>query len=162
MDKKLLVVGVIVVLVLGAPFVLKMLKQDEAAPSANTQDTVPAMANSAPPAAAQNVDPNIPTIVSMQPLNGATDVSSSIQLITVTFDRPMGGGFSWTGGGEHYPETTGEPYWSTDRKTCCLPVALKPNWNYKFGLNSQSFKNFKSEQGYPLTPVVWIFSTAAQ
>jgi hypothetical protein len=41
-----------------------------------------------------------------------------------------------------------------------LPVALKPNWQYRFGLNSRSFKNFASAEGVPLEPVVYEFRTS--
>ena len=161
MDKKLLVVGIIVVLVLGAPFVMKMADQKEGAPSTSAQDSNATASTIDAPGTSQNSDPNVPAIVSMQPDNGASDVSLTLTALVVTFDRPMGGGFSWTGGGDQFPETTGEPYWSTDRKTCYLPVKLKAGWSYRLGLNSKSFKNFTSEQGVPLTPVVWTFTTAS-
>jgi hypothetical protein len=66
------------------------------------------------------------------------------------------------GGGEQYPTVPdGEkPSWSADRKTCTLPVALKPNWQYRFGLNSRSFKNFASAERVPLEPVVYEFRTS--
>jgi len=43
-----------------------------------------------------------------------------------------------------------------------LPVELKPNSQYRLGLNSQSFKNFQSADGVPLAPVVYTFKTSAQ
>jgi hypothetical protein len=103
-----------------------------------------------------------PRIVKMVPENGASDVDPILAKIEVTFDRPMARGFSWTGGGEQYPTVPdGEkPSWSADRKTCTLPVALKPNWQYRFGLNSRSFKNFASAERVPLEPVVYEFRTS--
>jgi beta-lactamase regulating signal transducer with metallopeptidase domain len=100
-----------------------------------------------------------PTVVSMVPENGATNVPSTLTEMSVTFDQPMGGGFSWTGGGENFPEGTGAPQWSADKKTCARPVSLKPNWSYRVGLNSPSHINFMSAYGVPLEPVVWQFST---
>ena len=76
----------------------------------------------------------------------------------VTFNVPMAGGFSWTGSGPNFPKTAGHPYWTEDRKTCVLPVELKPNWDYRLGLNSPSFKNFKSRSGVPLEPVEYRFT----
>jgi hypothetical protein len=104
-----------------------------------------------------------PKIVEMRPANGAEDVSPGLKVIRVTFDRPMAEGFSWTGGGEHFPEIPAgkKPRWSRDGKTCTLPVELKPNWEYQIGLNSVSFKNFASRAGVPLEPVVYRFSTGA-
>ena len=101
-----------------------------------------------------------PEAVSLAPGDGDESVSPTLERLTVTFDRPMGGGFSWTGGGDHYPETTGKPEWSADKKTCTLPVKLKPNWDYVLGLNSPSHNNFQSESGVPLEPVAWQFKTA--
>ena len=102
-----------------------------------------------------------PAVVSMVPANNATKVSPALTELSVTFNVPMGKGFSWTGGGENFPEGTGSPKWSADGKTCTMPVKLKPNWSYRLGLNSQSHKNFQSARGVPLDPVLWQFSTGA-
>lgn len=106
--------------------------------------------------------PGVPSVVSMNPPNGATGVSPYTNQLIVTFSEPMGGGFSWTGGGPNFPEGTGKPYWMPDQKTCVLPVRLQPNWSYRLGLNSPSHKNFRSASGTPLQQVVWQFSTGAQ
>jgi hypothetical protein len=102
-----------------------------------------------------------PEIVSMDPPNGANDVDPKLSEIRVTFSVPMGGGFSWTGGGAQFPQIPAgkKPSWSKDRKTCVLPVELKPGWKYRLGLNSPSHKNFQSAGGVPLDPVVYTFST---
>jgi hypothetical protein len=100
-----------------------------------------------------------PTVVSMTPENGATDVPSTLTEMSVTFDQPMVGGFSWTGGGDQFPEGTGRPQWSADKMTCSRLIKLKPNWSYRLGLNSPSHINFQSANGVPLEPVVWRFST---
>jgi beta-lactamase regulating signal transducer with metallopeptidase domain len=103
-----------------------------------------------------------PRIVKMVPENGAANVDPAINEIQVTFDRPMAAGFSWTGGGEQFPTIPEgqKPRWSADRKLCTLPVSLQPNWQYRFGLNSRSFKNFASAVGVPLEPVVYEFRTS--
>lgn len=103
--------------------------------------------------------PGTPVIVFMDPPNGATNVSPQVAYLTVMFSEPMGGGFSWTGGGPNFPEGAGRPYWAADRKTCVFPVRLRPNWSYRLGLNSKSHQNFRSASGTPLTPVVWEFKT---
>ena len=100
-----------------------------------------------------------PAVVSMTPENGATDVPSTLTEMSVTFDQPMVGGFSWTGGGDQFPEGTGRPGWSADKMACSRPIKLKPNWSYRLGLNSPSHVNFQSANGVPLEPVVWRFST---
>jgi hypothetical protein len=103
----------------------------------------------------------IPTIVSMPPPNGASGVDPTLTEIRVVFDMPMGGGFSWTGGGPAFPERSEgkKPFWTDEGKTCVLPVQLKPGWNYSLGLNSFSHKNFQSKWGVPLEPVHYRFST---
>ncbi len=103
-----------------------------------------------------------PRIVDMAPANGAKDVDPSLTKIVVRFDRPMAAGFSWTGGGENFPTIPDgkKPKWSADRKTCTLPVTLKPNWEYRLGLNSVSYKNFAGADGVPLEPVVYEFRTS--
>jgi beta-lactamase regulating signal transducer with metallopeptidase domain len=101
-----------------------------------------------------------PQVASMNPKNGAKNVSPDLTEIRVTFDTPMRNGFSWTGGGPQFPGAPGKkPYWTEDRRTCVLPVELKPGMEYRVGLNSVSHKNFKSESGVPLDPVVYTFST---
>jgi hypothetical protein len=99
-----------------------------------------------------------PGIVSTSPAVGATDVDPSITEITVTFDQDMAGGFSWTGGGEHYPKTTGKPAWK-DKRTCALPVALEAARMYRVGINSTSFGNFRSEAGESAAPRAIYFTT---
>ena len=104
-----------------------------------------------------------PEIVEMNPTNGARDVDSSLTELRVTFNMPMAGGFSWTGGGEHFPAIpkNQRPHWTADRKTCVLPVELKPDFEYRLGLNSPSFRNFRSAEGVPLNPVPYSFRTRA-
>lgn len=108
-------------------------------------------------------DTQVPKIVSMKPPMGSQDVSPDVKDLRVTFSVPMGGGFSWTGGGPQFP--TGpegkKPFWTEDHKTCVLPVELKPNSQYRLGLNSPSYKGFQSAGGVPLAPVVYTFKTSA-
>ena len=102
-----------------------------------------------------------PRIVTMEPANGATDVDPAIKELRVTFSVPMGGGFSWTGGGANYPKgREGERiHWSADGLTCTMPVTLEPGKSYRLGLNSLSHKNFSSRGGVPLDPVAYMFQT---
>jgi beta-lactamase regulating signal transducer with metallopeptidase domain len=102
-----------------------------------------------------------PEIVSMSPKNGANDVDPKTKELRVTFNVPMGGGFSWTGGGPSFPPNpdSKKPYWTDGGKTCVLPVELKSGAEYKLGLNSPSHKNFQSAGGVPLDPVSYTFKT---
>lgn len=156
--------GLVVALCVGAallalPLLSRLAQKPETlpaapAPTAPVQSSAPAMET--PPSS----PPGTPAIVSLDPPNGATNVSPGKREIRATFNMPMGAGFSWTGGGPTFPGAPNQkPYWTPDRKTCVLPIALQPNSSYRLGLNSPSFKNFRSESGVPLTPVVYKFST---
>jgi beta-lactamase regulating signal transducer with metallopeptidase domain len=102
-----------------------------------------------------------PQIVGLIPMNGAKDVDPNLNELRVTFNIPMGGGFSWTGSGPEYPTIPEgkKPFWTEDHKTCVLPVQLEPGKNYRLGLNSVSHKNFQSAGGVPLDPVTYTFRT---
>jgi beta-lactamase regulating signal transducer with metallopeptidase domain len=108
------------------------------------------------------VETKAPEIVSLNPTNGAGNVSPALTELRVTFNMTMGDGFSWTGGGPGFPVIPAgkKPYWNKDHKTCLLPVELKPGWAYQLGLNSPSFKGFQSEDGVPLKPVIYTFKTS--
>ena len=108
------------------------------------------------------VKPTAPKVVSLNPPNGASDVSPAVTELRVTFNVPMSQGFSWCGGGPNYPTVPEgkKSFWTDGGKTCVLPVELKPGWQYELGLNSLSFKGFQSEDGLPLSPVAYSFKTA--
>jgi beta-lactamase regulating signal transducer with metallopeptidase domain len=104
-----------------------------------------------------------PTIVKLDPVNGAMDVDPNTKELRVTFNMPMGSGMSWVGGGPQFPKIPqgGKGSWSADELTCTLPVTLEPGHDYELGLNSSRFTNFQSKAGVPLKPVVYKFRTRA-
>ncbi|GMW00975.1 MAG: hypothetical protein AMXMBFR84_21120 [Candidatus Hydrogenedentota bacterium] len=101
-----------------------------------------------------------PQVITMVPACGATDVPAATTTLVVTFDRPMGGGFSWVRLDGVQPEFQGQPTWNEDRTVATAPVSLKPGVTYTLGLNSPHVINFQSAAGVPLEPVVWSFTTA--
>jgi hypothetical protein len=103
---------------------------------------------------------NAPKIVSTQPANGATSVDPSLAEITVTFDQDMDEGFSWTGGGPEYPASPrgAKAQWR-DKRTCVLPVALQSGHHYRVGINSPSYRNFRSAGGQTVPPSSISFTT---
>lgn len=102
-----------------------------------------------------------PKVVSMEPENGAKDVAASTAKMVVTFDRPMGPGFSWTKTDGVQPEGAGKPEWNAEQTVCTLPVKLVAGQAYSIGLNHPFANNFQSEHGVPLAPMVWTFTAAA-
>jgi len=101
-----------------------------------------------------------PVVVGTTPAAFADDVSLSLNKITVTFDQPMmDRSWSWTGGGDTYPETTGRPRYDSSRTTCTLPVKLEPGKGYWVGINSPSYKNFKNPDRVPAKRYVILFAT---
>lgn len=103
----------------------------------------------------------VPQIVKLDPENGAENVDSKTDKISVTFDMPMGKGMSWTGGGENFPKLAAgrSARWTNGGKTCVLSVQLKSDWHYMLGINSPSHINFQSKWGVPVEPVEYRFQT---
>jgi hypothetical protein len=102
----------------------------------------------------------LPVVEKTSPQAFSNDMESSLSEITVTFNQPMADkSWSWTGGGETYPKTTGQPSYDLNRTTCSLPVKLEPGKVYWVGINSPSYQNFKSEAGIPAQRYVILFAT---
>lgn len=104
----------------------------------------------------------VPKVDSMTPENGASGVPATTTALTVTFDRPMAQGFSWTKVDGTQPESSGKPFWNAEQTTCTLPVSLQSGQTYSIGLNHAFANNFQSAHGVPLAPLVWTFTTAPQ
>lgn len=102
-----------------------------------------------------------PYVTGTNPQAYANDVTPSLEKITVTFDQVMkDNSWSWTGGGEKYPKTTGQPSYDPNRTTCSLPVKLEPGKVYWVGINGPNYWNFKSaEYGAPAKRYVILFAT---
>jgi RNA polymerase sigma factor (sigma-70 family) len=102
-----------------------------------------------------------PVVVRTVPESGASDVDASIKEITVSYSKEMqNGSWSWsTWGEENFPKTTGKPHYKDDKRTCVLPVELKPGKTYAIWLNSENFGNFKDKSGHAAVPYLLIFET---
>ena len=104
----------------------------------------------------------VPKLEKLIPENGAADVSPTATTLRATFDMPMSGDMSWTGGGTSFPKIDPDKKtkWTGGGKTCVLPVQLQPSHEYQLGLNSYSHINFQSKWGVPIEPVVYQFKTS--
>jgi hypothetical protein len=101
-----------------------------------------------------------PNIVATSPAVGATDVDPELTEITVTFDQDMGAGFSWTGSGPDHPTSPeGQKAQWRDKRTCVLPVKPEAGHYYRVGINSPSYRNFRSEAGVSAAPSAIYFTT---
>ena len=105
-----------------------------------------------------------PKIVETEPADGAKGVNPATRDLRITFNVPMGEGFSWTGGGPAFPTIPDgeQPRWSRDRRTCIMPVALEPGRIYVVGVNGTHAVNFQSRWGVPLAPTTFTFTTAGE
>ncbi len=102
---------------------------------------------------------NAPKVESMIPANGDRAVDPELGAIVVVFDRAMGGGYSFVGGGEKYPKAAGQPSFDAARRTVTWPVRLEPERDYEFWLNRNEFRGFRSAEGIPLKSVPVRFRT---
>ena len=102
-----------------------------------------------------------PVVVRTVPVAGATDVDPGLAEIKVTFSKAMqDGSWAWAmWNGESFPETTGQPKYLKDDRTCILPVNLQPNKWYAIWLNTDQLKEFKDAAGQPAVPYLLTFRT---
>jgi len=123
----------------------------------------PAVSDSS--AAKSSASPQIsqtpPVIIHTVPESGASDVDPALAELRVTFSKRMQDAkWSWAKlDDESFPETTGEPRFLDDGRTCVLPVHLKPGKVYAMWLNSESAREFKDGNGQPAVPYLLIFET---
>lgn len=103
-----------------------------------------------------------PVVVSTWPRSGNTQVDPSTTEIRVTFSKEMtDGNWSWTQiSDESFPERNGEIRYLEDKRTCVMPVKLKPGRTYVTWLNSARFGNFKDTAGRSAVPYLLVFETA--
>jgi hypothetical protein len=103
-----------------------------------------------------------PVIVSLVPANGAQDVDPGLPAIVVTFDRPMvKGNLAVMRGDTGMLPFAGKSSFDDSGKVLTIPVKLKPQTEYSFGLNAENFLVMRDEQGNPLVPTVVRFKTRA-
>jgi hypothetical protein len=101
-----------------------------------------------------------PIVIKTNPPAYSEDIEPSLNEITATFNKIMTDkSWSWTGGGEAFPQITGKSSYDPNRTTCSLPVKLEPGKVYWVGINSPSHQNFKSKAGIPAQRYVIMFAT---
>jgi beta-lactamase regulating signal transducer with metallopeptidase domain len=103
-----------------------------------------------------------PRVIASFPRAGDSEVDPAITEITVTFDRDMSEGYSWTGSNRKAvcpPMPEGQQAHWRDRRTCVFPVALEAAHFYRVGINSTSNQNFRDTNGVAAAQSVLYFTT---
>ncbi len=110
-----------------------------------------------------SVDNMPPAVVKTVPEAGNTNVDPATAEIKVTFSKKMtvGRNYSWCYDPKQL-QTTGQPHYLADGKTCVLPVKLEPGKTYVLWLNSQKFGNFKDTKGRSAVPYLLVFETESK
>ncbi|MFZ5478625.1 MAG: Ig-like domain-containing protein [Myxococcota bacterium] len=105
-----------------------------------------------------------PVVLCTTPRAGAIDVDPATDELRVTFSKDMSDrSWSWVQVSDRtYPETTGDPYFETDRTTV-LPVALEAGQTYVVWINYyDEYMNFVDADGNAAAPFQITFRTAGE
>jgi hypothetical protein len=102
-----------------------------------------------------------PVVVKTTPEAGTGGIDPATTEIQVAFSKDMAdGSWSWsTASKDSFPEISAKPHYLKDKRTCVLPVKLKPGKVYAIWLNSQNFGNFKDTKGNSAVPYLLVFET---
>jgi hypothetical protein len=110
----------------------------------------------------KEIEGRAPKVVSMNIKDRDMNVDPDLKEITITFDQPMRGlALMQFGSSDHFPEFSEDMRFDDSGRTLTLPVTLRPNRYYIFGLNSKDSLGFQNQRGVPLIPVVVRFKTGA-
>jgi hypothetical protein len=104
-----------------------------------------------------------PVVVKTVPPAGAEDVdAATLKELRVTFSKAMTDmSWSWATAGNfgEEVESNGAITYDKDKKTCVMPVRLKPGTTYAVWVNSDQFRNFKDADGKSAVPYLLVFQT---
>ena len=98
----------------------------------------------APAQDAVSVESTPPVVVKTFPQPGDTKVDPSIREICVTFSKDMMTEEMWSWvihTKETFPEIAGDVKYLDDKRTCVLPVRLKPGKTYAIWFNSPNYRH---------------------
>jgi len=105
-----------------------------------------------------------PSVVKTVPACGDTKVSATTKEITVTFSKDMMTKQMWSWcmqSKDSFPEITNPKgiKYLQDKRTCVLPVKLKPGKTYAIWINTQNQNAFRDTSGKPAVPYLLVFNT---
>jgi len=123
-----------------------------AAGMAQAQDAAPVTVETMPP-----------SVVKTVPQSGDTAVDPSLKLVKVTFSKDMMTDRMWAWcmqSPETFPEVDGSGVkYLDDKRTCVLPVTLKPGKTYVIWVNTQQNNAFRDTKDNPAVPYLLVFKT---
>ena len=104
-----------------------------------------------------------PSVVKTVPRAGDVNVDPSLKEVRVTFSKDMMTKQMWSwamNSRETFPEINADRiHYLKDRRTCVLPVKLKPGKTYIIWINSQKFNAFRDTRNNPASPYLLVFQT---
>jgi beta-lactamase regulating signal transducer with metallopeptidase domain len=101
-----------------------------------------------------------PWVVACSPAVGETEVAPWLTEVTVTFDRDMAEGMSWTGrDGTYPPRPEGQQAHWRDSRTCVLPVKLEAGHYYRVEINRTDRQGFIGADGRAADQFILYFTT---
>ncbi len=105
-----------------------------------------------------------PSVVKTVPMCGDTTVSATTRQISVTFSKDMMTNQMWSWcmqSPNTFPEVSNKNgiKYLADKRTCVLPVKLKPNKTYAIWINTQKNNAFRDTTGNPAIPYLLVFKT---
>jgi hypothetical protein len=105
-----------------------------------------------------------PSVVKTVPACGDTMVSAATKQIKVTFSKDMMTKQMWSWcmqSRDTFPEITNQKgiKYLQDKRTCILPVKLKPGKTYAIWINTQKNNAFRDTKGNPAVPYLLVFKT---
>ncbi len=103
-----------------------------------------------------------PVVIKTLPQSGDTSVDPSVTEIRVTFSKEMMTNNQWSWvkiSDDTFPEIAGNIHYLNDKKTCVLPVKLKPGKTYVIWINSGKYNYFKDTNTYSAIPYLIVFET---
>lgn len=110
------------------------------------------------------VDMMPPSVIKTVPVCGDTEVSADTKEIKVTFSKDMQTRQMWSWcmqSPETFPQVTDQKgiKFLDDKRTCILPVKLKPGKTYVIWINTQKQNAFRDTKGNAAVPYLLVFKT---
>ena len=103
-----------------------------------------------------------PSVIKTVPQAGDTNVDPSLKEISVTFSKDMKTNNQWSWLHytlETFPQIDKNNIRYLDKRTCVLPVKLKPEKTYVIRINTQQYNYFKDKNGKSAIPYLLVFQT---